>query len=116
MNEVALKLVTGELLMCTLVRSDAERITIANPIEVSTVQLQRNGDLIERTTSTEWCTITAAQEYTIARTQIIFIEQLKESIAQHYRKLIAVSSISEADQVVHDIAPHQLHDPSLMLH
>lgn len=108
MNELAIKLVTGELLMCTSVASTDTTLTIAHPIEVSTFQMQSGNTVIERTSTTEWCTITAKQHYTISRALIVFAEPLKESIAVYYRKL--VTHYKMQDTIIASTGINQLHD------
>lgn len=104
MNELALKLVTGELLMCNCIESTATSLTITHPIEVSQIRLQRGNGIIERTSTTDWCTITAEQQYKISLDHIVFAEPLKESIAIYYRKLVA-HSIKQKDFDAASIEP-----------
>lgn len=108
MNELALKLVTGELLLCAVIESTETSITIEHPIEVSTFQMQSGNTVIERTSTTEWCTITAKQHYTISRALIVFAEPLKESIAAYYRKL--VTHYKMQDTMIASTGINQLHD------
>lgn len=109
MNELAIKLVTGELLMCTSVASTDTTLTIAHPIEVSTIQLPSANGIVERTTTTDWCTITAMQQYTIHRAQIVFAEPLKESIAVYYRKLVTHYKMQDT-MIATSTGINQLHD------
>lgn len=87
-NFVILKLVSGEQVMATLTGEDAESIAVEYPMVIRLIPFVQEGKAQEHVTAAPFCQFSDDKQFTISRTNIIFIKKMHQMIIPHYSRLV----------------------------
>ena len=85
---VVVKLVSGDLLMATVLNDTPESLILVDPVAVRTVHVQSESGLIERTVTNPFCTITDEREYSFDRRHVLFVKRLHPRVIKFYEELV----------------------------
>lgn len=89
MNEfVVIKLITGDLFMARILNETTDTLVVENPITVKTVQVKVDDQLIEKTVTNPFCTITPDKEYSFDKKHVLFSKSLHPSVRSFYQRLV----------------------------
>ena len=85
---VVVRLVTGETLMATLGEVSKSTTKIKDPIQLKTVQVNTTAGIIEKTITSQFCSIAEDSEYMLLNNHIVFMKNLHPLIAAMYVNLL----------------------------
>lgn len=87
-NFVILKLVSGEQVMATMTGETAESVAIEYPMVIRLIPFVQEGKAHEHVTAAPFCQFSDDKQFTISRTNIIFIKKMHQMIIPHYSRLV----------------------------
>lgn len=85
---VVVRLITGETLMATLGEVSRNTTKLKDPIQLKTIQINTTSGIVEKTITSQFCTITEDPDYTFLNQHILFMKNLHPVIAGMYVNLI----------------------------
>lgn len=83
-----IKLVTGEILMCTLVDESESTVTFEHPIAVEFVKIVTQKGISHDLSTTAYCPFSSDRTFTVPRNQIQHINDLSKDMVKPYLNMV----------------------------
>lgn len=87
-DSVVIKLVTGDMMMATLMLETDDTVIVHDPIAVKTIQANKNGAIVERTVTAPYCGLTDEREYVFDRRNVLYVKKLNDTVDKYYTRLV----------------------------
>lgn len=85
---VVVKMVTGETVLASVIMEFEDAIVLAFPILLKSIPTMKDGMMLERLATAEFCPFTDEKEFQLYRKDVVYMKPMKQSVAIMYQRTL----------------------------